>query len=400
MSIAKRDPAIDTAKAFLIFLVLFAHLPLPKELREAIYLFHMPVFAFLSGLVVGTPQKEGRLMFWRKRVLPILVSYILLLTLMYFVGPMLTGSLTASDSFLLSPGYYYWYFLFLILMGTGVSIVSDRKSIINPVFLTIGAFLVVALIGLDPPFKKIQRVIAHIPFYILGYRISKVENWRGSLGTLGSLLPKKVAQTKGMLHFLQWETFLLVGMFAFFLCFVALHVEEFALPFKPEGQALGKSLITYLVSVVMVFGFLALIKFITPKEGLTTFGLNWTALGAITIFPYAFNWFFVELWRFLFWRGANGALPWLFELDCLLDQGMLDGLKAFWSAIGASGFQKELGGELFFSNYMQTSNLALWKIMQAFGLASFILWATTRQSFRRLTGFLVTDHRWLYRKQT
>lgn len=46
----KRDSVIDIAKGIGIFLVVFGHVPLPMDLITPIYLFHMPLFFFLSGM--------------------------------------------------------------------------------------------------------------------------------------------------------------------------------------------------------------------------------------------------------------------------------------------------------------------------------------------------------------
>ena len=45
-----RDSIVDIAKGIGIFLVVLGHVPLPRELLTAIYLFHMPLFFFLSGM--------------------------------------------------------------------------------------------------------------------------------------------------------------------------------------------------------------------------------------------------------------------------------------------------------------------------------------------------------------
>ena len=46
----QRKDYIDYAKAIGIFLVVLAHTPLKNEVSDWIYVFHMPLFFFLSGV--------------------------------------------------------------------------------------------------------------------------------------------------------------------------------------------------------------------------------------------------------------------------------------------------------------------------------------------------------------
>ena len=52
-----RDSVIDIAKGIGIFLVVFGHVPLPMDLITPIYLFHMPLFFFLSGMFFHPEEK-------------------------------------------------------------------------------------------------------------------------------------------------------------------------------------------------------------------------------------------------------------------------------------------------------------------------------------------------------
>lgn len=45
-----RDTTVDIAKGLGIFLVVLGHVPIPMWLCTPIYLFHMPLFFFLSGM--------------------------------------------------------------------------------------------------------------------------------------------------------------------------------------------------------------------------------------------------------------------------------------------------------------------------------------------------------------
>ena len=63
-----RAPFFDNLKGILIFLVVFGHFILPvnntlvvSAIFEFIYLFHMPLFVFITGLFAKSAVRNGRL---------------------------------------------------------------------------------------------------------------------------------------------------------------------------------------------------------------------------------------------------------------------------------------------------------------------------------------------------
>lgn len=54
-----RDTTVDIAKGLGIFLVVLGHVPIPMWLCTPIYLFHMPLFFFLSGMFFHPEEKFG-----------------------------------------------------------------------------------------------------------------------------------------------------------------------------------------------------------------------------------------------------------------------------------------------------------------------------------------------------
>lgn len=69
----KREEIVDIAKGIGIFLVVLGHVPLPTGLCTAIFLFHMPLFFFLSGLFFH--PNEPTLYGIYKKVRTILIPY-------------------------------------------------------------------------------------------------------------------------------------------------------------------------------------------------------------------------------------------------------------------------------------------------------------------------------------
>ena len=63
---SQRDITIDIAKGIGIFLVVLGHVPIPMWLVTPIYMFHMPLFFFLSGMFVHL--NEDRIMVLYKKI--------------------------------------------------------------------------------------------------------------------------------------------------------------------------------------------------------------------------------------------------------------------------------------------------------------------------------------------
>lgn len=57
---------IDMAKGIGILLVIFGHSGISKVPLAVIYTFHMPIFFFLSGLVLNVKKNESFLVFLKK----------------------------------------------------------------------------------------------------------------------------------------------------------------------------------------------------------------------------------------------------------------------------------------------------------------------------------------------
>ena len=78
----ERDYYFDNLKAVLIFLVVLGHFLLPIHdnavlviLKRLIYVFHMPLFVFVSGYFAKTIYHNGTFNF--KRILYLIKAYIL-----------------------------------------------------------------------------------------------------------------------------------------------------------------------------------------------------------------------------------------------------------------------------------------------------------------------------------
>lgn len=72
----KRIYWIDYAKAFCIFLVVLGHSYLPESAKNVIYVFHIPLFFFISGTLFSFEKHPVYTSFLKKKVLQILIPYL------------------------------------------------------------------------------------------------------------------------------------------------------------------------------------------------------------------------------------------------------------------------------------------------------------------------------------
>lgn len=70
---SQRDITIDIAKGIGIFLVVLGHVPIPMWLATPIYIFHMPLFFFLSGMFFHL--NEDRKMGLYKKIRTLIIPY-------------------------------------------------------------------------------------------------------------------------------------------------------------------------------------------------------------------------------------------------------------------------------------------------------------------------------------
>jgi len=163
-----RDIYWDTLKFLLIFLVVWGHFtevsnPVPslnRAIFNFIYLFHMPLFVFVSGRFSHVSDRAKYL----RGILRLLETYLL------FQVIFLLQYGTLSFSALLTPWFHMWYLITLIFYRLAVLITPPRwlnhRSLV--LFIT---FAVALLAGFLPVgrFLSLQRTLALLPFFALGY---------------------------------------------------------------------------------------------------------------------------------------------------------------------------------------------------------------------------------------
>lgn len=76
MRMESRIQWVDYAKAFGIFLVVLGHAGFPESVRSVIYVFHIPLFFFLSGMFFKPEKYANYNVFLKKRLRQLVVPYL------------------------------------------------------------------------------------------------------------------------------------------------------------------------------------------------------------------------------------------------------------------------------------------------------------------------------------
>ncbi len=169
----ERDSRIDNVRFVLIVLVVLGHMlatmraePLIDGVYAWIYMFHMPAFVFLSGLVISSAtidQRGGR------RVLTGLIAPLLIFGGLYEIWGTMLGTDTPSAGDPLDPYWLLWFLVALTMWRLSVPILRTLRW---PVLTTlVGATALVVLTDL-PGVMSLDRFIVLMPFFVAGLVLS------------------------------------------------------------------------------------------------------------------------------------------------------------------------------------------------------------------------------------
>lgn len=163
----ERDYYFDNLKAILIVLVVVGHMIEPmvgnyiyKTIYTYIYLFHMPLFLFVSGYFSKNIKIESM-----KKVL---ITYIIFQTL---YGLLAIYVLKENYHFAyFYPYWIMWYLFALFFMQLTLPIVLKFK------YALLGSFIFGVLIGYDNSasyYFSLSRIIVFYPYFLMGYYFDK-----------------------------------------------------------------------------------------------------------------------------------------------------------------------------------------------------------------------------------
>ena len=167
----QRDYYFDNLKAVLIFLVIMGHLvrrirtDLFFEVRDFIYLFHMPLFIFVSGYFSKGFYKGGKYRWYK--LINFLILFVLYVTLVQISYVIFQHDAFNPKAYIIQSGapwyllcMFYWYALIPLarkLPGWILIPLSLIPSALAGCFPQIGTFLC------------LSRAIIFWPFFLMGY---------------------------------------------------------------------------------------------------------------------------------------------------------------------------------------------------------------------------------------
>ena len=264
MSTLTRDNRFDNLKGLMMFLVVFCHFIekmygawpqdiLTKGIYYTVYLFHMPVFIFISGYFSKNDQSDD---YFRKVISHCLIPYIFF---NYIYGLLDTGgNFWQSLVNLCYPQWTMWYMISLVLW----------KILARPVSKFIGTIVISILVSLFVGFTNIStlfslaRTFSFFPYFLAGY-----------------LLPKETVEKARSLK----KVYVLLGFVAVIAVSfmiqrqnVGVYALYMSVPYKNLEMALWQSLIVRMV--LLATGFLCILGFLAiaweKHSVITTLGRN------------------------------------------------------------------------------------------------------------------------------
>lgn len=171
-----RDGRIDSLKGFLIILVVWGHTISDYgngSLNEAtyifIYLFHMPLFVFISGLF--TRNRSSMSDFWKRDIIKLAIPFVIFQAVSIILA-LVIYKMKMWNSMLITPYWVLWYLLSLMWWRMIVHYLSSFL-LHRPVLCLIVSILLSLVSGIIPYGKilALQKTLAFLPFFLYGYYV-------------------------------------------------------------------------------------------------------------------------------------------------------------------------------------------------------------------------------------
>lgn len=171
----ERDSYYDSLKWVLVVLVLYGHMisnnfnvggSVGRAVYNTLYLFHMPLFVFMSGRFSQLKDRRK----YRMGILRLLETYLLfqLLNVLYLFIQNGDFSLT---KLLFEPVYVMWYLMSLVIWRLMVYFLGDNVMRRYPVAMIVASYVVCLATGLFRHHQPLalQPTLVFMPFFLLGY---------------------------------------------------------------------------------------------------------------------------------------------------------------------------------------------------------------------------------------
>lgn len=291
--IKSRNYLLDNLKVVLIFLVVFGHVieyyikdnSVLRTIYIFIYIFHMPLFVFVSGYLSKNFYRMKR-----KAIRNLLIPYIIFNMIWYTAVYIGTKRFMFS---VISPGWTLWYLLSLFFWRVSL------KYLVRFRYILIVSFLVGAVVGVIPSvgsLLSISRTIVFLPFFLLGYytkehHLNKISNFNKILAMLGIII------------------FLLFSIYIVKMNLFDYKFLYYSYSFKALGVSLINGVIFRLVLYVSSIIFSICVISLVPKKN-----HSYTHLGKATMNIYVFHIYLVMLVYFFIPKWNMGIVKNIFVL--------------------------------------------------------------------------------------
>lgn len=196
----------DNLKGFLIFMVVIGHIlirydnNLADNLRVVIYAFHMPLFAYVSGIFAAksynkSPDNAAR------TIIRMFLLYIGIETVYYyFTINIMEVDLLKSYVY---PYYTYWWLLFILQVNLLIPVFKRFKPYVGIII----SMVLLLHAGTDPKIGKylsFGRLIYFLPFFLLGFYFNEkkvletIKKWKYLLYIIGIVAAIVLAKMPGI----------------------------------------------------------------------------------------------------------------------------------------------------------------------------------------------------------
>lgn len=168
MNYNSRSAYWDNIKGFLIILVVFAHClfnlqnsPLNNAIVDAIYMFHMPAFVFISGYFSKSEHSRSFFPIMNLIVAFIFLNGFFLLRALFFTHEVIS---------IVNPYFSAWYLFALIVWRLTIPLIERIKNILPLMIL----FSLAAGFWTDINMQfAAVKIVVLFPYFIAGYLFSK-----------------------------------------------------------------------------------------------------------------------------------------------------------------------------------------------------------------------------------
>lgn len=180
-----RNYWLDNAKFLLILLVVVGHFISGfgnyrsiKYIYTFIYLFHMPLFIFITGFFSKKTEKS------KNKIIGFIILYLIMQIIELII--------TKSNFTIVKPSWALWYLQSVIIYNLILPLINKDK----PVYSLIISLVLGLVIGFDnnaTTVASLSRTFVMLPFFIMGYLcndelISKLKNKRNIIASIVILM--------------------------------------------------------------------------------------------------------------------------------------------------------------------------------------------------------------------